>query len=307
MLIVGKTTIQKIHEMDLNGFTLSQLLPAMDAHMPERHPEWLPHGTVEGENALLGIHSWLVRHEGMTILIDTGAGNDKSRPQEKALDHLKNPFLDRLAAAGVMPQSVDFVLHTHIHSDHVGWNTSLMNEQWLPTFPNAMHICSRLEWDYGAALTAGDEHGIHSSRTKAGLGEPIRIPLTGTFDDSMLPLQATGKVKLVSVSDDEVLPNLRFLPTPGHSIDHVAIQLISDGQRAIFGGDSMHHPFELYATDLLSRFCEFPDAARRSRLYLLSRSAEQRALYLSAHFPRTSAGWVTKVEDRFHWTFADEQ
>ena len=91
MFTVGNTTIQKVHEMDLNGFTLAQLLPAMDNHLPERHPEWLPPGTVDGENALLSVHSWLVRHEGMTILIDTGAGNDKSRPQQKALDHSRTP------------------------------------------------------------------------------------------------------------------------------------------------------------------------------------------------------------------------
>ena len=81
MFTVGDTTIQKVHEMDLNGFTLAQLLPAMDSHLTERHPELLALGTIDGGNALLSVHSWLVRHEGKTILVDTGAGNDKSRPQ----------------------------------------------------------------------------------------------------------------------------------------------------------------------------------------------------------------------------------
>ena len=306
MFTLGKTTIQKIHELDLNGFTLAQLLPAMDSHLPARHPEWLPQGTVDGEHALLSVHSWLVRHEGMTILIDTGAGNDKSRPQQKALDHLKNSFLERLGKAGVMPEMVDYVLHTHVHSDHVGWNTVLVEEQWKPTFPKAIHLCSRLEWDYGAALADGDERGIAAARAEAGLGEPVRIPLDGTFNDSMRPVQSSAQIRLVAVDGQEVLPGLRFLPTPGHSIDHAAVELRSAGQRVIFGGDVMHHPVELYDTALVSSFCEFPEAARRSRVKLLENSAADEALYCSAHFPLSSAGRITKVGDGFHWTFSEE-
>ena len=306
LFTVGKTTIQKIHEMELNGFTLGQLLPAMDEHLPERHPGWLPPGTVDGDHALLSIHSWLVRHEGMTILIDSGAGNDKPRPQQKALDHLSNPFLDRLAAAGVTPEKVDYVLHTHIHSDHVGWNTRLVDGHWEPTFSKAITICSKLEWDYAAALADGDEQGIALARARTSFDTPVRIPLGGTFNDSMRPLQATGRVRLVEVDSREVLPGLRLFPTPGHSIDHAAIELTSEGQRAIFGGDVMHHPLELYDTDLVSSFCEFPEAARRSRRLLLKRSANDRVLYISAHFPLSSAGTVTKDSDGFRWTFAND-
>ena len=200
---------------------------------------------------------------------------------------------------------VDYVLHTHIHSDHVGWNTLLVDEQWRPTFPKAIHICSKLEWDYGAALADGDERGISAARAEAGLGEPVRIPVSGTFNDSMRPLQPTAQTRLIPVDGQEVLPGLRFLPTPGHSIDHAAIELRSAGQKAIFGGDVMHHPVELYDTTLISNFCEFPDAARRSRLQLLERSAMDEALFLSAHFPLSSAGWIKKVEDVFHWIFAE--
>jgi glyoxylase-like metal-dependent hydrolase (beta-lactamase superfamily II) len=305
LFTIGRATIQKIHEMDLRGFTMKQLLPAMDEHLPGQHPEWLPPGTTDGDKALLSIHSWLVRHEGMTILIDTGAGNDKSRPQQKILDHLKNPFLERLAAEGVMPDMVDYVLHTHVHSDHVGWNTRLVDEQWKPTFPKAIHICSKLEWNYGAALADGDERGIAIARAEAGFGEPVRIPVSGTFDDSMRPLQQTGQIRLVEVNGEEVLPGIRFLPTPGHSIDHAAIEIVSDGHVAIFGGDVMHHPLELYDIELVSSFCEFPDVARRSRRSLLEQSAKNQALYLSAHFPLSSAGRIRQDEKGFLWTFAD--
>ncbi len=306
MFTAGKTTIQKVHEMDLNGFTLQQLLPAMEEHLPELHPGWLPPGTVAGEFALLSIHSWLVRHEGMTILIDTGAGNDKSRPQQKDLDHLQNPFLDRLAAVGATPEMIDYVLNTHIHSDHVGWNTRLVDGRWEPTFPNATTICSSLEWRYGEALASGSEEGIEAARTEAGLGLPVRVPVSGTFDDSMRPLTTTEGVRLIEVKGQEVLPGIRYLSTPGHSIDHAAIEITSEGRRVIFGGDVMHHPLELYDPDLVSSFCEFPDAARRSRRALLERAAEEKALFMTAHFPLSSAGEITRDGAGFRWTFLDE-
>ena len=113
MFKLGSTTIEKVVDMDLNGMTLQKLLPALDDKVLDRHPEWLPEGTVDADgHALLSIHSWLVRHQGLTILIDAGAGNDKPRPQQPELDHLSNPFLERLAAAGAWPEEVDVVLHT---------------------------------------------------------------------------------------------------------------------------------------------------------------------------------------------------
>ncbi len=307
MLTVGSTTIEKIYELNLDGFALEELLPDLDSRLWEKHPTWIPEGTTSGSKVLLSVHSWLVRHEGMTILVDTGAGNGKSRPQQKVLDHLQNPFLERLADAGVLPEDVDYVLHTHLHSDHVGWNTVLNQGRWVPTFPRAIHICSELEWNYGLALADGNGRGIAAARLQAGFGEPVRIPVSGTFHDSMRPLQMTKQVRLVSINEQEVLPGLSFISTPGHSIDHAAIELRSAGQKAIFGGDAMHHPVELYDTTLVSLFCEFPAVTRRSRVALLERSVKDKALYISAHFPLSSAGWIRKVGGHFSWTFAKEQ
>jgi glyoxylase-like metal-dependent hydrolase (beta-lactamase superfamily II) len=307
LFTVGSTTIHKIHEMDLTGFTLRQLLPTLDEELLERYPGSLAHGKTDSSDALLSIHTWLLRHQGMTILIDTGAGNGKSRPQQMPLDHLSNPYLERLAAAGVEPEMVDYVLHTHIHSDHVGWNTRLVNGKWEPTFPNAITICSSLEWAYGKALADGEEQEIASARTQAGFGEPIRIPVSGTFNDSMRPLQRTGRLRLVEVNGKEVLPGIRFIATPGHSIDHAAIELESNGSRAIFGGDVMHHPVEIYDPALLSSFCEFPEPARQSRRFLLESSAKEDCLYLSSHFPSSSAGRITREKDGYHWEFVDPE
>ncbi|WP_174296343.1 MBL fold metallo-hydrolase [Sphingomonas bacterium] len=307
MFRVGKTRIQKVFEMDLNGMMFEQLLPDLDPADLRAHPDWVPAGTGDDEgHALLSIHSWLIHHDGRTILVDTGAGNDKARPDQPILDHLGSPFLERLRQAGVGPGQVDAILHTHIHSDHVGWDTRLEGDRSVPTFPNATVICSGLEWRYGAALADDDADGIAAARRQAGLGEPVRTPVSGTFADSMRPLEPAGKVWLIDVDGSEVLPGIRFIPTPGHSIDHASIEIESDGEVALFGGDVLHHPLEIHDTDLVSCFCEFPGAVGRSRRALLKRAVERRATVFSSHFPLSSAGRIVREGDGYAWNFEKE-
>jgi glyoxylase-like metal-dependent hydrolase (beta-lactamase superfamily II) len=303
---IGGSQVEKIHELDLHGFAATSLLPGLAAEVPHQNPEWVPPGTYDAEShALLSFHTWLVRHEGHVILIDTGAGNGKKRPGLTVLDQLDTPYLAHLAAAGIRPADVNYILLTHIHADHVGWNTSKTDKGWVPTFPNATVICSALEWRYGAALAANDETMIRAIRKEAGIGEPIRVPEPGVFEDSMLPLQAGNRLRLVEVNGEEVLPGIRFISTAGHSIDHAAIQISSQGEMGIFGGDVLHHPLEIYDPELISSFCEFPDAARRTHDMLLRHLAETRALYFSSHFTRSSAGHVTANHGRYKWNFAE--
>ena len=299
---IGKAQVQKVHEMDLNGMTLAQLLPPLDKHVPSAHPDWIPPGTSDDEgHAFLSLHSWLVRHEGKVILIDAGAGNDKPRPEQKVLDGLHNPYLAALAAAGVRPEEVDLVLLTHVHSDHVGWNTRLEDGRWVPTFPNAETVCSAREWAYGVALTDGDEAALARIRDEAALGTRVRNPVSGTFADSMRPLEDGGRLRLIDIDGGEVLPGIRFLPTPGHSIDHASIELASEGQVALFGGDVLHHPIEIYDRDLVTCFCEFPQAVPESRLKVLKHASDRAAVYFSSHFPGSSAGRIVEQDGGFCW------
>jgi glyoxylase-like metal-dependent hydrolase (beta-lactamase superfamily II) len=304
---VGGMSVIKVHELDLNGFAATQLLPGLDPMVVTKHPDWIDSRTYDLQtgHVLMSVHTWVVRFEGKIILIDTGAGNDKNRPTLKVLDHLHNPYLERLAATGVQPEAVDYILLTHIHADHVGWNTRLEGDRWVPTFPNATVICSDLEWRYGAALTAGDEQSLATVRREAGIGLPFRVPVPGVFLDSMIPLEADERVRRVRVDGGEVLKGIRFLSTPGHSIDHAAISITSQGSEAIFGGDVMHHPIELYEPDLFSMFCEFPEGARRSRRRLARHAAERNAVYFSSHFPSTSVGRITQTGENFGWEFVD--
>lgn len=304
---VGAWTVVKVSELNLDGFTAEKLLPDLTpdalAQMTGREDPRL-YDPETGE-VPLSVHTWVVRGGGRTILIDTGAGNDKRRPTMAILDHLHTPYLERLAAVGVRSEDVDTILLTHVHADHVGWNTRHEDGHWTPTFPNATVVCSGREWRYGAALAAGDDIRAAIEREAAGLGEPIRKPVAGVFEDSMIPVEAAGRTRLIEVDGREVLDGFCYLPTPGHSIDHASIVLTSQGDIAIFGGDVLHHPFEIADPSLVSAFCEFPEAARRSRVRLLEHLAETGALYFSSHFSGSSAGRVVREGAASRWEFLD--
>ncbi len=304
---IGNTVVTKLLDLYLNDFTAEQLLPGV---RPERFSgdagvfDSRTYNPQSGKVSL-SVHSWLVHHEGKVLLIDTAAGNDKDRPQLKPLDRLNEPYLERLDRLGVRPDQVDYILLTHIHADHVGWNTVWRQERWQPTFPQATIICSDREWRYSAALADQDEETAAAIRKEAGFGDAKRLPTLGVFADSMAPIEAEGRLQRIVVDGAEVLKGVRFLPTPGHSIDHAAISITSQGHEAIFGGDVVHHPFEWSAPDLVSMFCEFPEAARLSRRKLGDRVAESGALYFSSHFPASSVGKITKADHGYRWTFAE--
>ena len=217
---------------------------------------------------LASIHSWLVRTKRHTILINSCAGNHKERPLSPRFHQLNTPFLDRLQAAGVQPEEIDYVLCTHLHVDHVGWNTRLRDGRWVPTFPNAKYVFSRAErdrWDpkRGAATKPAATHAV--------------------FLDSVLPVIEAGQDLMVE-GEDEIGDGLRIMPTPGHTPGHVSIRLMSGGQEGIFTGDVMHQPIQVYYPQWNSRYCEDAEAARRTRRRLLEHSAERSSLLLPTHF-----------------------
>lgn len=301
---IGDTTVTRIDELTLRAFSQAALYPGSDPDALERHRGKLGPGSVEAGGILIqSIHSWLVRTPRHTILIDTATGNDKRRPYAPMLDRLHEPYLARLAAAGVRPGDVDYVLLTHLHADHVGWNTRLLDGRWVPTFPNARHVFSRVEQAYSEALADGrppDGEG----RPSLALGPAVLTPSPGVYDDSVRPVIEAGLAEMIEIDGQEVIDGLSFLRTPGHSIDHASIRLVSLGEEALFIGDVMHHPLQIYETGLASCFCEFPQASLSSRLWALEQAAERRATVFTTHFAETSAGRVFQKGGRFSWTFA---
>ena len=301
---IGDAVITRIDELTLAAFQFGTLYPGAEPQALERHRARLEAGSFDPATGtfIQSIHSWLVRTPHHTILIDTATGNDKNRPDIPPLHRLNEPFLARLAAAGVTPEEVDYVLLTHVHADHVGWNTRLVDGRWMPTFPNATYIFSRIEQAYGESLARGAEP-TESARPDPALGPALRKPADRVYDDSVRPVIEAGLARLIAADGDEVLGGISFIPTPGHSIDHASIRLVSRGEQALFAGDVMHHPLQVYEPSLNSCFCEFPEAALRSRAFILEDAAETGATVFTTHFAQSSVGRIDRTGGRFAWQF----
>jgi len=302
---IGNVEVVRIDELTLNAFPLGVLYPGANPQDFERHRDRLGPGSFNTDAGVFtqSVHSWLVKTPRHTILIDTATGNDKSRPTAPPLDHLNEPYLERLAAAGVRPEDVDYVLLSHLHADHVGWNTRLVDGRWVPTFPRARYVMSGIEQAYNQSLADGKEPQ-GDGRPGPQLGPRAGKPMEGVYADSVRPIIEAGLAEFVKVDGSEFLDGISFLPSPGHSIDHASIRIVSEGEEALFAGDVMHHPLQVYEPQLNSCFCEFPDAAVRSRLWALNDAAERNALFFTTHFAESSAGYVSRAGDRFDWRFA---
>jgi glyoxylase-like metal-dependent hydrolase (beta-lactamase superfamily II) len=301
---VGDATVTKIFEISLDEVEGSFLFPGVDPDGIARERSAFGPGSVDPSTGSLrlSIHSWLVRTPERVILVDTATGNEKERPDAAVLHRLNEPFLERLRAAGVRAEDVDLVLMTHLHADHVGWNTHLVDGRWVPTFPNAQYVFSGRERAYLAALSAGN--GADAAiRDAARLGPMVHPPLEGVYEDSVQPIVEAGLAREIVVDGSEVVDGFRFLSSPGHSIDHACISFTSRGEHALFWGDVMHHPVQVARPDWNSVYCEFPEAAQRSRRWAIDHAAETGSLVFTTHFAESSVGRISRDGDRFAWRF----
>jgi glyoxylase-like metal-dependent hydrolase (beta-lactamase superfamily II) len=237
----------------------------------------------EKDRFKVSIHSWLVKNDDVRILIDTCAGNDKSRPEHKLVNELDTPWLSRLAVTGVRPEDVDFVICTHLHVDHVGWNTRLVDGVWVPSFPNAKYVFSRLDFEavdpaFGIAANGSTEHMI--------------------FSDSVLPILESGQAVIVN-GGESVTDGVDLIAAPGHSPGHLAVSVRSKGQEAMFVGDVVHHPLQIYHPDWNSALCEDAVLARQTRRRLLDHCARHNSLFAPAHFSHPHCGEVRQEMSGF--------
>ena len=235
---------------------------------------------------LLSFHSFLIQTEQYNILVDTCCGNEKNRPTRPAWHQRNGPFLDNLAICGITPSNIDFVLCTHLHADHVGWNTKLINGEWVPTFPNAQYLFAKKELDYWSA---------ESQRNPS---EPI---MYGSYDDSILPVIKSGQALLVD-SDHKIEEGIQLEAAYGHTPGNVIINIESEGDQAILCGDVIHHPLQLLKPTWSTNFCYDPELSRQTRLNLLDRCAGSNIALLPAHFHSPDYGYIERHKDTYQLT-----
>jgi len=280
---VGDSTVMRVFEKLIPSFAPSALFPGWE---DEKHAQQLPSVCWDGQHQSLALstHGWLVRTPHHNVLIDAGIGNGKAR-KSPMFDRLNEPFLERLAAGGVKPEQIDYVLLTHLHTDHVGWNTVLRDGRWEPTFPNAKYVFSKVE----DALFSGP-----GGRER---------PNYAIYEDSVLPVIESGQAMMIDGGGGEFVDGFFFHPTPGHSPDHLSISLDSGGAKALFAGDVIHLPVQVGFPELSSCFSADPERGHRSRLWALEYAAKNSALFFSSHCPGTSVGCIERNGARFGWRF----
>lgn len=285
---IGDVTVTRIEEMLKPGFPAGHLLPDWDPEVLKEHGHWLSPNYYEAETGrfISSIHSWLVRTPHHNILVDTCCGNGKNRPGWDRFHMLDTPWLERLRAAGVAPEEIDFVLCTHLHVDHVGWNTQLVDGRWVPTFPNAKYVFSKV-----------DRFAFDPAHNP-DLNEASRL----IFEDSILPVIASGQAMAVEMTDS-IGDGLFITPAPGHSPGHVVLTVKSRGEQGMFSGDVMHQPIQIYRPEWSSRFCDDPKLAAQSRRAVLEMCADAGCRLFPGHFGVPHLGWVRRKGEAFSFEF----
>ncbi|MET8628110.1 MBL fold metallo-hydrolase [Kitasatospora sp. NPDC004669] len=233
------------------------------------------------------LQTWVVRGGGHTVLVDTGVGDGRERPATPMFHQRRGRFLELLAEAGVRPEQVDAVVNTHLHADHVGWNTRRQDGDWAPTFPNAVYYLP------AADRAFFDPAAAHPARTSSAVDPANRAEWDQVFTDSVAPVLAAGQGVEWS-GTRRIGAGLALEEAPGHTPGSSVLRLESHGERAVFVGDLLHSPVQLAHPSCNSCFCLDAAQAAASRLRILERAADQQELVLPAHFAGPGAARVTR-------------
>ncbi len=261
----------------ISRFVLPQATPdALSEIDPNR--SWLTPYLDPDDQLLMTIQSFLVDTGSHKLLVDTCVGNDKPR-RFREWNELQTDYLHRLERAGASPEDIDLVLCTHLHIDHVGWNTRLEAGRWVPTFERAKYLFSHSEWDYW--------------KDREGEVDPI-------IDDSVRPIVEANLHQLVQ-GDETIAPGVELVPTPGHTPGHVSVLLRSQGAQAFITGDMVHHPCQLARPDWAAEPDVDKKRSTRTRHDIFERFADQPTLILGSHFHAPTAGHIVRDADRYRF------
>lgn len=283
---LGEMLVTRVEEFMIPMVTPDELFVGMPESAVDQFGDWLGPGGFHPASGrlLMSVHSWIVRTGTHIVLIDACMGNHKSRPALPHGNMLDTPWLSRLAEHGISPEQVDFVMCTHMHSDHVGWNTRLLDGRWVPTFPNAKYVFSRREYEFWDPSSGGGE----------GWGQE------GVFEDSVLPCVQAGQVELVDdgyAVDDALVVEA----APGHTEGNIVIRAQSAGSTGLFSGDCLHTPLQIAYPEVNTIVCADPDQSRATRRRILEDCAEHGHLLMPAHFPPPFVGRISAHANGFRY------
>lgn len=272
---VGRVKITNVVEIGATGgtrFILPQATPEEAQKLP-----WLVPYYANAEGRLrLNVQSWIVETPTNRIIVDTCIGNGKTNRSVPIWNNLDKPFLSDLAAAGYPAETIDTVICTHLHVDHVGWNTTLADGKWVPTFANARYLFGKTEYDYWAAHSLEGEH-------------------KAVFEDSVQPVVDAGRADLIG-SDHCIGNEVSLIATPGHSPGHMSVLIQSDGQQALLTGDVAHHPCQMAHLEWSSTADSDPVQSIDARKMLFSRFADTPTLVFGGHY---DPGHIARDGDAF--------
>ncbi|WP_434449532.1 MBL fold metallo-hydrolase [Lentzea sp. E54] len=300
---LGEVEVTKVVEWQGEAAPARFIVPDSPPEIWRDNESWLSpdHWRPETDAYHGAVQTWVLRSEGKVILVDTGVGNDRHRPQMPLFEHLKTDFLDRLAEAGVRPRDVDVVINTHLHYDHVGWNTELRNGEWVPTFPNATYLIPRADQVYF------DPRNAH--RRPAPRNDDEHLRGNGSlvvYADSIAPV--LGQAVLWDTAY-RVDGNVSLEPAPGHTPGSSLVRVSSASDRAVFVGDLLHSPVQILEPRYSSCFCEDPRQAASTRRSVLERAADTGELVVPAHFAGAGAAEIRRDGSRLaisRWVAASD-
>jgi glyoxylase-like metal-dependent hydrolase (beta-lactamase superfamily II) len=238
----------------------------------------------------MSIHALVVETPTRRILVDTCLGNDKENRRIPTWNKLQTSFLSDLVAAGYARETIDTVVCTHLHVDHVGWNTMLVGDRWVPTVPNARYLMGRIEYAHWMTPTLPSP--------ACGGGKGGGDDMIAVLADSVAPVWDAGLVDLVE-TDHRICDEVSLVPTPGHTPGHVSVRLASQGEAALITGDFMHHPCQIARPEWSSTADSDPKWARRTREQMLSNLADTPTLVIGTHFAGRTAGHIVRDGDAF--------
>ncbi len=276
---IGAASLTRIEELYAADWDAPAFFPDWRPELVTQHLRWMvPDHFDPAKNCLkLSIHSWLIRIGGRTALVDTCVGNHKTRPTRPKWHLMESRYLQRLAEAGVRPEEIDLVMCTHLHADHVGWNTRLDSGRWVPTFPKARYVFSKSDYDHYLALDRAGKAPVNH----------------GSFRDSVLPVVEAGQAQMVTGAE-AIDEHLMLEPAPGHTPGSMVLKLAAGSSSgALLCGDVLHHAIQVYHPEWNSFVCADAALARQSRRTVLEHCSGTGALLMPTHF---GAPFVCHIE-----------